>query len=95
MLVLTRKIDQKIRIGNNIVITIVKIQKDQISIGIEAPRDVLIIREELLAQELEKNAKSVNRESAIEKNKEFSEMSAKLKLLAEALQEKENDAEHD
>lgn len=47
MLVLTRKLDEKIRIGDDIIITIVKINKDQIRIGIEAPDNVKIYREEI------------------------------------------------
>jgi carbon storage regulator len=48
MLVLTRKSTQKIRIGDDIVITVLKVQGDQVSLGIEAPRDTKIFREELL-----------------------------------------------
>jgi carbon storage regulator len=48
MLVLTRKSTQKIRIGDKIVITVLKVQGDQVSLGIEAPRDTKIFREELL-----------------------------------------------
>ena len=49
MLVLTRRVDESICIGDNIRITVVKIKgSQQISVGIEAPRDVLIVREELV-----------------------------------------------
>lgn len=50
MLVLTRKKEEKITIGNDrkIVITILKIQGDKVSIGIEADRDTPIYRNELL-----------------------------------------------
>ena len=48
MLVLTRKEDQKICIGDDIVITILQLQDNQVSIGIEAPRSLPIVREELL-----------------------------------------------
>jgi carbon storage regulator len=48
VLVLTRKTNQKIRIGDQIVVTILKVQGDQVSLGIEAPRDTKIFREELL-----------------------------------------------
>ena len=47
MLVLSRKEDERIRIGESIVITIVGISGDKVKIGIEAPRDVLVLREEL------------------------------------------------
>ncbi|NGX60888.1 MAG: hypothetical protein K940chlam9_00362 [Chlamydiae bacterium] len=48
MLVLTRKVEQKIRIGDDVVITVLKVQGEQVSIGIEAPRSKQIVREELL-----------------------------------------------
>lgn len=48
MLVLARKTSERIVIGGNIVITIVKIDGNKVRIGIEAPEDVSIIRAELL-----------------------------------------------
>lgn len=47
MLVLTRKTDERIMIGDEITITVVRIGTDQVRIGIDAPRDVVIRREEL------------------------------------------------
>ena len=47
MLVLSRKLGEKIVIGDNIVITVVKIDRNQIRIGIEAPQDVPVYREEI------------------------------------------------
>lgn len=47
MLVLSRKKDQKIRIGKSIVITVLKVHGNCVSLGIEAPLDELILREEL------------------------------------------------
>ena len=58
MLVLARKIDQKIRIGKNIVITVLKVTGDNVSIGIDAPGDQLILREELALKTAELNRKS-------------------------------------
>jgi carbon storage regulator len=48
MLVLSRKLNEKIVIDGNIVVTIVKIDRNQVRIGIQAPGDVPIQREELL-----------------------------------------------
>lgn len=47
MLVLTRKASQSIVIGNNIVITILDVHRDQVRIGIEAPRDIDVHRQEI------------------------------------------------
>ena len=47
MLVLSRKQNQKIRIGTNIVINIVSISESQVKIGIEAPADIKILRDEI------------------------------------------------
>lgn len=46
MLVLTRKIDQEICVGDDIVIKITDIRGDKVRIGIDAPRDVKILRRE-------------------------------------------------
>lgn len=48
MLVLSRKLNEKIVIGDNVVITIVKIDRHQVRIGIEAPNEVPVYRRELL-----------------------------------------------
>lgn len=47
MLVLTRYIDERIYIGDDIVITVCDIVGDKVRIGIDAPRDAKILREEL------------------------------------------------
>ncbi|MCC7474586.1 MAG: carbon storage regulator [Pirellulales bacterium] len=47
MLVLSRKESQRIRLGDSIVITIVKISGDKVRVGVEAPNDVLVLRDEL------------------------------------------------
>ena len=49
MLILSRKIDQKIRIGDNIVLTILDIKGDQVKIGVEAPNDVKVFRQEVFS----------------------------------------------
>ena len=51
MLVLSRKESQRIRLGDSIVITIVKISGDKVRVGIDAPTDVLVLRDELEARE--------------------------------------------
>ena len=48
MLVLSRKLNETILIGENIRVTLLGIDGDKIKIGIYAPRDVKVFREELL-----------------------------------------------
>lgn len=48
MLVLSRKLGEVIFIGNNIKIVVVDIDRGKIRLGIEAPRDVAIYRQELM-----------------------------------------------
>lgn len=59
MLVLTRKPNQSIMIGDNIVITVLEVKGDQIRIGITAPRDVQVYREEVLAALAQANRDSL------------------------------------
>lgn len=47
MLVLSRKQGERIRIGNDVRITIVRIGPNAVRVGIEAPEDLNIVREEL------------------------------------------------
>lgn len=47
MLVLTRRLGESINIGDNIKITVVDIDGKQVKIGIEAPKDITIFREEV------------------------------------------------
>ena len=47
MLVLTRKIDESIVIGDSIVLTVLAIEGEQVKLGINAPREVPILRQEV------------------------------------------------
>ena len=51
MLVITRKTGDGLRIGDGIRVTVVEIAKDRVKLGIEAPSDVRIIRNELFDTE--------------------------------------------
>jgi carbon storage regulator CsrA len=53
MLVLTRKTQEQIQIGNNIKITILQVKGQAVRLGIEAPRDVRVLRSELQTMEVE------------------------------------------
>ena len=48
MLVLTRRIEEKVTIGDEIIVTILDVNGRQIKLGIDAPKQVKILREELL-----------------------------------------------
>jgi carbon storage regulator len=48
MLVLMRRVNESILIGDNIRVTVTKIAGGQVQIGIAAPRDITIVREELV-----------------------------------------------
>jgi len=47
MLVLSRRESERIRLGDSIVVTVVKLAGDRVRLGIEAPADMLILRGEL------------------------------------------------
>ncbi len=65
MLILSRKTDQQIKIGENITITIIDIKGDQVKIGVEAPKDVKVFRQEVFNAIKNENtaASSVNNEA--------------------------------
>lgn len=47
MLVLSRKINQSIMVGDNVRIVVVAVDRDQVKLGIEAPRDIPVHRSEI------------------------------------------------
>ena len=47
MLVLSRKLGERIVIGDRIVVTVVKLDHGQVRLGIEAPREIAVFREEI------------------------------------------------
>jgi carbon storage regulator len=47
MLVLTRKVGERIHIGDDVIVTVVRIQGDKIRLGIEAPPRITVHREEI------------------------------------------------
>lgn len=50
MLVLTRRENQSIMIGGDVVITILEVRGDQVRVGVRAPRSVAVHREEVFAE---------------------------------------------
>jgi carbon storage regulator len=60
LLVLGRKKNESLVIGDNIVITILGVEGDQVKIGIQAPREITIVREELLRAVQEQSQKAAD-----------------------------------
>lgn len=58
MLVLSRKKDEKIIIGDSITLMVIEIKNDKVRLGIEAPKDITVHREEVYAAIKEQNAQS-------------------------------------
>jgi carbon storage regulator len=61
MLILSRKIGERIIIGDDVVISIVEVRGDQVKLGIEAPRNVKVFRQEVfnsIQQENQRAAES-------------------------------------
>jgi carbon storage regulator len=62
VLVLSRKVDQTIVIQDNITIKILEINGDRVKLGINAPRDVVILREELREEVHQENLRAARRD---------------------------------
>jgi carbon storage regulator len=50
MLVLTRRLNQSIKIGDDVEITVIEVRGDQVRLGVTAPRDVAVHRKEVYLQ---------------------------------------------
>jgi carbon storage regulator len=50
VLVLTRKPEQSLLLGESIVLTVLAIEGDRVKLGIQAPRDISVLRQEIHAQ---------------------------------------------
>lgn len=82
MLILSRKIDEKIKIGDNITITLIDVHGDQVKIGVEAPKNVKVFRQEVFdAIQSENKAAVVENESAASTKSAIDAVSALSKLL--------------
>ena len=73
MLVLARKLDESIVIGDNITIKVISIDKGSVKLGIDAPKDVCIIRNELL-----EDIKDLNIAASKEQNKDILSLLSKI-----------------
>ncbi len=59
MLVLTRKLGENIRIGDSVKITVLEVRSGQVKLGIEAPPEVKVHREEIYARIQEENRRAM------------------------------------
>ncbi len=59
MLVLTRKAQQSLVIDGRIVVTVLEVDGDRVKVGIEAPRDVSVLRQELCEAVREENMQAI------------------------------------
>jgi len=55
MLILTRKVDQAIVIQGNILVTVLRVERDRVKLGISAPQEITVLREELLRRDAGNN----------------------------------------
>ena len=58
MLVLTRKTEESIKIGNHITVTVLEIRGHQVKLGIEAPRETPVNRTEIYESIIQENIKA-------------------------------------
>ena len=61
MLVLSRKLNQAIVIGDDVRIVVVSVERDQVKLGVEAPREVSVHRSEVYEQ-IKRSGRSLTRE---------------------------------
>ena len=76
MLILTRKKNESIMLGEKIKITVLDIRGDSIKLGIEAPKELTVLRSELYQAVREENTRAAQVEqSALEQLRKLQEMS--------------------
>ncbi len=64
MLVLTRKLMEKLYIGDDVCVTVVRLEGGQVRLGIEAPREIAVVRAELLPGRLDPPREDPRQEGA-------------------------------
>jgi carbon storage regulator len=87
MLVISRKVDESLVLGDDIVVTILAIEGDRVKIGINAPRDTVILRQEIY-QALQEQAKI---QELLSKETEPDTFEQLRKLLVSESEKEENE----
>lgn len=77
MLVLTRKQNEGVLIGNDIVLSVISIEGDKVRLGIEAPKNIRVIREELL--------KEIGQENMMAAHSAYQPIGKQIERAAEAV----------
>jgi carbon storage regulator len=72
MLVLTRRLKESIKIGDEIEVTVLEINGDQVKLGISAPKNIQIYRQEIYLQIQQENSRATT--ASVNLLKEFSEL---------------------
>ncbi|HEX6512351.1 MAG TPA: carbon storage regulator CsrA [Chloroflexota bacterium] len=67
MLILTRKINERVLIGDEVEITVLKVSKDKVKLGIKAPESIMIQRNELLMSVGEENRRAAGALSGLDR----------------------------
>lgn len=89
MLILTRKSDESIIIGNNIKIKVLKVQGSQVHIGIDAPRELSVYREEIYEQIRKENVNAVQHTVDENKIKQLEDSLSNFKNLFSNIKKKD------
>ena len=58
MLILSRRVNEKIVVGEDVIVSVVEVRGDQVKLGIEAPRNVKVFRQEVFDAIQEENKKA-------------------------------------
>jgi carbon storage regulator len=65
MLILSRKLEESIMIGDDVIIKIVAVREGQVKLGIEAPRGIRILRTELYEETAKSNVQAASAQKSI------------------------------
>lgn len=74
MLVLSRKVGDQILIGEDIIIKVISIEKDSVKLGIDAPKNIKVLRYELLQEVKNENVEALQGRERLNKIKDLKEI---------------------